>query len=147
MNQELIGRKSEKRKIIVERGQLKLFAKAINETNPIYLDEQAAMQAGYPDVLAAPTFASCLGLLAPSKSLSYASLGIDCQTLLHTEEKIESIKLIHAGDHLTLTSEVVDVYEKKGGALQCLEMLTSVTRGSELIQKVTATLVMRQEFD
>ena len=31
-----------------EAGQLRFFAKSIGETNPIYLDEQAARDAGHP---------------------------------------------------------------------------------------------------
>lgn len=145
MNRQDIGRKSETREIVVEQGQLKLFAKAINESNPIYFDELAAKQAGHPNILAPPTFASCLRLLAPTKDLSYESLGIDYKRLLHAEEKIESIQLFHAGDHLSLVTEVVDMYEKKGGALQFLVMLTNVHRDGELVQKITGTLVIRQE--
>jgi len=37
------------------------------------------------------------------------------------------------------------MYEKKGGALQFLVMPTKVSRAGELIQKITGTLVMRQE--
>jgi len=90
LNQEHIGRKSEQRDVVIEQGQLKLFAKAIKETNPIYFDEASAKQAGYPGILAPPTFASCLRLIAPSKELTYESLGIDYKKLLHAEEKIES---------------------------------------------------------
>ena len=45
LNPKNIGRKSEQREIVVEHGQLKLFAKAIQETNPIYFDQAAAQLA------------------------------------------------------------------------------------------------------
>ena len=145
LNPENIGRKSEEREIVVEHGQLKLFAKAIFETNPIYFDKAAAKAAGHPDILAPPTFGNCLKLLAPSKDLSYDSLGIDYKSLLHAEEKIESYQPIYAGDRLTLLTEVVDMYEKKGGALEFLVMRTSIHRQGELVQSLTGTVVMRQE--
>ena len=144
LNPKNIGRKSEQREIVVEHGQLKLFAKAIQETNPIYFDQAAAQAAGHRDILAPPTFGNCLKLLAPSKDLSYESLGIDYKKLLHAEEKIDSLLPIYAGDRLTLTTEVIDMYEKKGGALEFLVMRTSIYRQGELVQNLTGTVVMRQ---
>lgn len=144
LNPKNIGRKSEQREIVVEHGQLKLFAKAIQETNPIYFDQAAAQAAGHRDILAPPTFGNCLKLLAPSKDLSYESLGIDYKKLLHAEEKIDSLLPIYAGDRLTLTTEVIDMYEKKGGALEFLVMRTSIHRQGELVQNLTGTVVMRQ---
>jgi len=38
----------------VEKGRLKFFAKAIGETNPIYTDEAAALEAGYRALPAPP---------------------------------------------------------------------------------------------
>lgn len=144
LNPENIGRKSEQREIKIERGQLKLFAKAISETNPIYFDQSAARAAGHRDILAPPTFGNCLKLLAPSKDLSYESLGIDYKSLLHAEEKIESFHPIYAGDRLILTTEVIDMYEKKGGALEFLVMRTSIHREGVLVQGLTGTVVMRR---
>lgn len=145
LNPQNIGRKSEQREIVVEHGQLKLFAKAIQETNPIYFDQAAAKAAGHRDILAPPTFGNCLKLLAPSIDLSYDSLGIDYKGLLHAEEKIEAFHPIYAGDQLSLVTEVVDMYEKKGGALQFLVMRTDIRRDDTLVQTLTGTVVMRQE--
>ena len=145
LNPENIGRQSEERNIVVEHGQLKLFAKAILETNPIYFDQAAAQAAGHRDILAPPTFSSCLKALAPSIELSYDSLGIDYKRLLHAEEKIESLQPIYAGDQLTLVGKVTDIYEKKGGALQFIVIQTQIHRSEALVQQVTSTLVMRQE--
>lgn len=144
MNQENIGRQSEPRQILLEQGQLKLFAKAVQETNPIYFDESAAQAAGHRNILAPPTFGSCLRLLAPSTKLSYESLGIDYKRLLHAQEAYEYFQPMYAGDELVLTAEVTDVYEKKGGALQFIVIATSIFRNEELVQTITGTLVMRQ---
>ena len=38
------------------RGRLRFFAKAIGETDPVYTDDAAARDAGYPDLPAPPTF-------------------------------------------------------------------------------------------
>lgn len=145
LNPKNLGRKSEQREVVVEQGQLKLFAKATHETNPIYFDEAAAKAAGHPNILAPLTFGNTLRFLAPSTELSYESMGVDYKRLLHAEEKTENIHSLYAGDRLVLVAEVVDMYEKKDGALEFLVIQTNVTRGAELVQKVTSTLVMRQE--
>jgi len=144
LNPDHIGRQSEPRDIVIERGQLKLFAKAIQETNPIYFDEASARAEGYPDIVAPPTFGSCLRLLAPSTSLSYESLGIDYKRLLHGQEAFEYFLPLYAGDKVVLIGEVKDIFQKKAGELQFIVIQTSITKNDELAQLITGTLVMRQ---
>ena len=42
-----IGRSFPKLVVDVEKGQLRFFAKAAGEKNPVYTDEVAALEAGY----------------------------------------------------------------------------------------------------
>ncbi len=44
----------------VEKGRLRLFAKAIGETDPVYSDEQAAQAAGHRSLPVPPTFFLCV---------------------------------------------------------------------------------------
>lgn len=144
INRDYLGCKSEVREITVEQGQLKLFAKAIGETNPIYFDEAAAKRAGHKDIVAPPTFGSCLKLLAPQEKPTYEELGLDFKKLLHGEEKIEYFLPIHAGDKLTLVTEISDIYDKKGGALEFIVRVTDIRNEKEqLVQKITGIGVMR----
>lgn len=50
IDRRFIGWTSERLSVAVETGQLRLFAKATGETNPIYFDEAAAKAAGHPAV-------------------------------------------------------------------------------------------------
>ncbi len=61
----------------VEAGRLRLFAKAIGETRPEYVDDDAARAAGHPALLAPPTFAVCLYLEVPDPFAWLEELGID----------------------------------------------------------------------
>lgn len=116
----LIGLASEDRHVDVERGQLRLFAKAVREADPIYSDVEAARAAGYPDIPAPPTFAFSLSLLAPPKIGSAEDLIPDIRKALHGEQSFDYRKMIFAGDRILIKSRVTDVYEKNGGALQFL---------------------------
>jgi len=116
-----IGEVSEPRVIDVEKGQLRFFAKATNETNPIYFDEEAAKAAGHPAIPAPPTFLFSLALGAPAKIGnildSDSGMGVDLRRILHGEQRFEYDRPIYAGDRVTLITTTSDIYEKKGGAL------------------------------
>jgi acyl dehydratase len=48
----------------VSRLKIMEYAQAIGDPNPVYRDLDAARQAGYPDVIAPPTFAAVVALPA-----------------------------------------------------------------------------------
>ena len=144
LNPDCIGQRSEPRSIVIEAGQLKLFAKAIGETNPIYFDEAAAKAAGHKNILVPPTFGSCLKFLAPAQSPSADELGLDYKALLHAEETIEYHAPLYVGDRVTLVTEVDSIYTKKDGALEFLVRTTHITdEAGNLLQSVTNTVVMK----
>ncbi|MGT2430075.1 MaoC family dehydratase N-terminal domain-containing protein [Cupriavidus basilensis] len=108
----------------VERGRLKFFAKAIGETNPVYLDESAAREAGYADLPAPPTFLFTAELDSGAMFGLLERLGVPIRKVLHGEQSFEYLGPIVAGDTVTVTSRVKDIYEKKGGALEFIETET-----------------------
>lgn len=127
MDQEMEAKGRSRRSISVELGQLKLFAKAIGESDPIHFDQAAAEAAGLRAPLAPPTFSYALGALAFGSESWSEELGIDPASLLHGEQTFEYFQPIHAGDVLLLQRQVVDRYEKKGGKLSFVVVDTSAT--------------------
>lgn len=101
----------------VERSQLKLFARAVGETRAIYIDKAAAGAAGYRDILAPPTFAFTIGMNPDDPFDLLKALDVDLANVLHGEQSFEYMKPICAGDRVRVRREVVDAYQKKGGAL------------------------------
>lgn len=118
IDRKFIGQESEERVVEVEKGQLRLFAKAVGETNPVYTDEAVARDAGYAALPAPPTFAFSLGLLAPAQGGSLSEMGINIGNVLHGEQSFDYRVPILAGDTIRLKSRIADIYEKKGGALE-----------------------------
>ncbi|WP_184081608.1 MaoC family dehydratase N-terminal domain-containing protein [Sphingobium subterraneum] len=125
-----IGVVSEPREIDVEKGQLRFFAKATGEINPVYFDEEAARAAGHPTIPAPPTFLFSLQLGAPAKRGDIFDpengIGVDVRRILHGEQRFTYHRPIYAGDRMTLTTTTTDIYDKKGGAL---EFITQKTQG------------------
>ncbi len=127
LDKSFIGLETQPRSVDVEKGQLKFFAQATGETNPVYFDENAAKAAGHPTLPAPPTFLFCLETMAPSTDNVMAKLGINIGRVLHGEQQFTYGKPIYAGDTITLRTRVSDIYDKKGGALDFVVQDTSAT--------------------
>jgi acyl dehydratase len=128
----------------VERGRLAFFARTIGETNPIYSDATAARDAGHPDIPIPVTFFFSLLLEAPDPLEWIAELGIDMRQVLHGTQSFTYHRMAYAGDELTVTSVISDVYEKRGGALEFLVRQTEVVSATdEPVATLQETLVVR----
>ncbi|RCW69608.1 MaoC family dehydratase N-terminal domain-containing protein [Pseudorhodoferax soli] len=109
-----------------EAGQLRFFAKSIGETNPIYLDESAARDAGHPGLPLPPTFLFSLEFQIPSNAWR-ETLGIVTSRILHGEESFSYHRMAYAGDTLQFETHIADIYDKKGGALSFVVRASRVT--------------------
>lgn len=129
----------------VERGRLQAFAHAIGETDPVYIDLDAARAAGHPDLPVPPTFLFGLGLGCGADSFAWLTeLGIDLRHLLHGEQAFTYHDVAHAGDTVVLQPRIVDVFDKRGGALQFLVRETQVRRAdASPVADLRETLVVR----
>ena len=131
----------------IEAGQLWFFAKAIGETNPIFIDEIAAKKAGYAALPAPPTYGFSLSN-SQTDTFNYTKeMGIPIEVLLHGEEAFEYFQPILAGDEITLQRTVLEIYEKKGGLLEFVKIETSMTnQQQEVVGKMETTFVVRHDL-
>jgi len=128
----------------VEPGRLRFFAKAVGETRPEYVDEEAARAAGLPGLLALPTYALCLDLDVPDAFAWLRDLGVDLPRVLHGAQSFRYFAPIHAGDRLTFAARIEDVYEKRGGALTFIVKETDVTNQDGVkVAEMRATIIVR----
>jgi acyl dehydratase len=128
----------------IEAGRLRFFAKAIGEKNPIYIDEKAAKAAGYPAIPAPPTFMFSVDLEGPELLPVLQLLELDIGRVLHGSQEFEYFGQIYAGDRITQQSNISDIYDKKGGALEFVVQQSSYTnQNNELVGKAQQTLVYR----
>lgn len=127
----------------VERGRLAFFAKAIGQSDPVYSDVEAAKSAGHPDLPVPPTFFFSLELEQADPFGYIVDLGVDLRRVLHGEQSFTYHSLAYAGQTLTLQPHIIDVFAKKGGAMEFLIKKTDITRDGELIAEATSTLIVR----
>ncbi|WP_321844844.1 MaoC family dehydratase N-terminal domain-containing protein [Paraburkholderia bannensis] len=106
--------------------QLRFFAKATGETRPEYLDEAAARDAGHPGLPLPPTFLFSLEMLAPPNSWRDEA-GVKPERILHGEQSFTYHHMAYAGDTLHFRTQIADIFDKKGGALDFIVRETRVT--------------------
>lgn len=130
--------------VSVEAGRLRFFAKATGNTDPVYIDEAAARDAGHPHLPVPPTFFFCLEMDQPNPAAMRELLGIDYRRLLHGEQHFRYHAMAHAGDALHYGPRIADIYEKKGGALEFVRRETAVTnQHGALVAELTCVTVVR----
>lgn len=98
----------------VERGKIREMAQAIGDNNPIYMDKETAIQEGYKDVVASPTFITVPAMWTGVGAKIYQELKIDYARILHGEERYEYFQEIYPGDVLTGRTKVVSIETKSG---------------------------------
>jgi acyl dehydratase len=117
LDKKLIGHSFKPFTATVEAGKVRLFCKAIGEENPIYADEAAAKAAGFRAIPAPPTFLTAVTNDDPDKGALLRALNVDLGLVLHGEQHYEYLAPVHVGDRITCQQKVIDIYDKKGGAL------------------------------
>jgi len=115
----------------IEKGRLRMFAKAIAETDPVYSDESAAKAAGYPSLPMPPTFPFVLGREIADPVDVLTLLEVDVANVLHGEQEFSYHRMAFAGDVLTGRKRIVDIHDKKNGALEFIVLETRFTDNEE----------------
>jgi acyl dehydratase len=143
LDRSLIGRESEPVVHEVEKGAIRRFAEALGDPNPIYVDEAAARAAGYPAIVAPPTFPVVL----TSNERFRHSLDLGTRSILHGEQQFEYARPVLAGDRITVRSKVADVQERPG-ASGPMDFIVIEDEGrddkGEVVFKTRAMLILRR---
>jgi len=121
--------------MIVERGKIREFAKAMQSNNPAY---------DGPDAVIPPTFLITAGQWAPPGVR--LDIGFDRRRLLHGEQEyIFHGPLPRAGDRLTAQERVLERFEKpgkRGGVMRFAVVATEFrTPTGELVAEARATFI------
>jgi acyl dehydratase len=126
----------------VGREKIREFATAINSTDPVHSDPDAARALGYPDVIAPPTLAVLIAQLSEGQLINDPEAGIDYARVVHGEERFAHHRPIVAGDRLVATLSV----DKVGTAGKLTMVNTRVEIADEKgepVTTVTSTIVVR----
>jgi acyl dehydratase len=142
LDRSFVGKITQSRWVDVEKNQLRFFARAVGEKNPIYTDEAVAKAAGYRSLPAPPTFLFSLSLPLDKPLGRFVEAGFDLETMLHGQQAFEYHRPICAGDHLLIETRVIDIFEKKNGALEfMIEQTTASDENGSLLASMRLTMI------
>jgi acyl dehydratase len=130
----------------ISRVKIAEFADAIGDPNPVYRDRGAAAAAGYPDVIAPPTFPIVVTMAASGMVMSDPGLGINYALVVHGEQRFSYARPLRAGDVVTAQSTIETI--KTLGRNVVMSTRTDVlTVSGEQVCTAYSTLVERGTAD
>lgn len=121
----------------IESNRIKMFCDATGDKNPLWQDEDHAIQAGYASTLVPPGFLITMQIEGESP-------GFYTPYLLHLKGAIDAggawefFKPVKAGDTIIVDRKFVDFYEKKGSLglmLLCIFETTYRNQKGEIVAK------------
>jgi acyl dehydratase len=125
----------------VGREKIKEYARAVGETNPLHLDERAAREAGYGDVVAPPMFAVVFSAPAVAPSMFDPEVGMNFAMMVHGGQEFVWGPLVVAGDEITTTVNVKDISERDGRGYYVFESISTNQRGEEVCRGTWTNIV------
>jgi len=126
----------------VSRVKIREFADAVGDASPLCRDRAAARAAGYPDVIAPPTFAIVITAAGSAKVITDPDVGVNYAMVVHGEQSFAHSRPLHAGDVVVSQVTIESVRRVRE-----MTMLTSVmqvrTTDGEHVCTARSTLIER----
>ena len=126
----------------VSRVKIAEFADAIGEPSALCRDRAAAQAAGYPDVIAPPTFAIVVTAANSARVALDPDLGVNYAMVVHGEQSFQHARPLHAGDVVVSQATIESI--RPLGSMTTLTIVTQIrTVDGEHVCTARSTLVER----
>jgi acyl dehydratase len=143
VNPELQGRVFEPTApYLVGREKIREFARAVFATSPLNHDPEAAVAAGYSDIVAPPTFPVVIQESTLAQLLAEPDAGIDFTRVVHGDQRFTYTRPIVAGDELTAVLTVASIKSLGGHSMVTAESTITDASGAHVVTAIS-TLVVR----
>jgi acyl dehydratase len=116
----------------VGREKVREYAAAVGETNPVHLDPDAARAAGYADVVAPPMFCVVYAAKAMGPAVLDPEVGINLMMMVHGGQEFVWGPPVVAGDEITTSVTVAEIYEKDGKGFYVFESTSDNQKGERV---------------
>jgi acyl dehydratase len=128
----------------VGREKIREFATAVGATDPLHFDPEAAKAAGYPDVVAPPTFPIVLTMAALKVIVLDPDLGVDYSRVVHGDQRFSYQRPVVAGDELVVVNHIEEIMTRAGNDFLTTRQEVRTT-ADELVATVWHKTVVRGE--
>jgi acyl dehydratase len=142
VNAKAVGKTYDPIVYAVGREKIREYARAVGETEPLYLDVEAARAAGYEDVVAPPMFAVVYSAPAVGPLIFDPEIELNFAMMVHGGQEFVWGAPVVAGDEISTQASVRDISERDGRGYYVFESLSSNQRG-EQVCKATWTNIVR----
>jgi len=146
INRGVVGKEFPPYAVTVERGKIKEFARAIGDSNPLYLDDRVGAASEWGDIIAPPTFPITFRDEGADTNALLRELGTDISRVLHGEQEFEIHRPLQPGRTYLCRARVSDIYEKTGktGPMAFVVRETTVTDSdNEIVAVMRGVTVVR----
>ena len=126
----------------VGREKVREYAEAVGETDPRYLDPDAARAAGFADVVAPPMFAAVYCAPAVAPALLDPEIGIDFARMVHGAQEFTWHAPVVAGAEVT-TEVAHEETSERGGLTFFVFASRSANQRGELVCEGRWTNIVR----
>ena len=141
VNTQAVGKSYDPVLYAVGREKIREYARATGETNPLHLDLDVARAAGHEDLVAPPMFAVVYSAPAAAPALFDPEVGIDFARMVHGGQEFEWGPLVLAGDEISTTLTVKEIYERDGRGFYIFESRSTNQRGEEVARGTWTNIV------
>jgi acyl dehydratase len=141
VNQDAIGKEYPAASYEVGREKIREYAYAIGAENPVHHDREAARAAGYRDVVAPPMFCVVYSARAVGPGVLDPEVGINLAAMVHGGQEFVWGEPVCAGDEITTTAKLTDVYERDGKGFYVFESVSTNQDGAETVRGTWTNIV------
>jgi acyl dehydratase len=141
VNTQAVGKSYDPVLYAIGREKIREYARATGESNPLHLDLDVARAAGHEDLVAPPMFAVVYSAPAAGPALFDPEVGIDFARMVHGGQEFEWGPLVIAGDEISTTLIVKEIYERDGRGFYIFESRSTNQRGEEVARGTWTNIV------
>lgn len=136
-----VGKQYEPVEYEVGSEKIREFAAAVGEESPVHRDRTAAAAAGFRDVVAPPMFAVVYSAPAVGPAVFDPEVGINFPAMVHGGQEFVWGEPVCAGDTITTTASVREIYEKDGKGFYVFESVSVNQDGDEVVRGTWTNIV------
>ena len=144
LSNNIIGKEYPSIAYKVSKRRLIAFAKATEEVNLIYYDEQIAKENGYKTIIAPPTFLTVIAMQQDNPYEYLDKINVRLSSVLHAGQQYTYYHPVYAGDEIRMKNKIEDIYYKKNGSITFIDFRSRYTNQNNIkVAESVSTLAIR----
>jgi acyl dehydratase len=141
VNKDAIGKKWEPVTYQASRAKIGEYARVIGVENPIHFEPEAAVAAGFRDVVAPPMFCVVYSAPALGPAMFDDEVGMNFAAMVHGGQEFEWGEPACSGDEITTSAKCLEIFEKDGKGFYKFETNSVNQDGQQVVKGIWTNIV------